>query len=336
MTGHSHDADSTVAAAAPAGTKVAVVLTCFNEGAYIGEAVRSVLKQTRADLIESIVIADDGSDSPTVRVLESIEKWDSRIKVVYGSGGNGLPAQRNLAIAATSAPLVAILDGDDIWSRQKLEAMLPALKDRAVGLVYSGYYAFGNDDVATAHEARVRDITRDGDLTRAFFLNDPPIIPSTVVLRRSAFECVGGFDSSIKVFEDTDLYIRLSRICRFAFVERPLLYKRSRATSVTNSRKDLMAFHSLVALKAAGDEPRLLALVPRRLAERARKLGNHRFLLGDSEGARQLLRFAVRLDPANANAWGAYITVRWFDAPVRYMLSGRLRARRLALGVQQH
>lgn len=313
---------------------VAVVLTCFNEANYIGDAVRSVLKQTCADLIVSIVIADDGSDEPTLQELRRIELWDTRIKIIYGSGGNGIPAQRNLAIAATSAPVLAILDADDLWSAEKLEVMLPALDDSDIGLVYSGYYSFGGDDVATARRARVRDITGDADLTRAFFLTDPPIIPSTVLLRRRSFEACGGFDPTIEVFEDTDLFIRLSRVCKFAFIERPLLYKRSHPLSVTGSRKDLMAFHGLVALKAAAEDPRLLALVPRRLAERARKLGNYRFVLGDREGARHLLRFAVRLDPTNVRAWGGYLAVRWFGAPARHLLAGRLRARRLSLGVQ--
>jgi glycosyltransferase involved in cell wall biosynthesis len=317
-------------------SRVSVVLTCFNEGDYIGAAVESVLTQTRANLIDSIVIADDGSDEPTLQILRRLEASDPRIKVLYGGGGNGLPAQRNLAIAATSSPVLAILDGDDVWSANKLELMLPALKDADVGLVYSGYYTFGSDDLTTAHQARVRDITGERHLTRAFFLNDPPIIPSTVLLRRRMFDACGRFDPAIEVFEDTDLYIRLSRICKFAYVERPLLYKRSRMSSITGSRKDLMAFHGLVAFKAAAEEPQLLALVPRRLAERARKLGNHRFILGDREGAGHLLRFAVRLDPLNARAWGAYLVVCWFGAPARLLLAGRLRARRLALGVSEN
>ncbi len=69
--------------------KVAAVLTCWNEGAYIGAAVRSVLEQTRADWIERIVIADDGSHPETLAVLEDIAHWDPRIDVVYRLSGIG-------------------------------------------------------------------------------------------------------------------------------------------------------------------------------------------------------------------------------------------------------
>ena len=315
-------------------TSVAVIMTCYNEGAYIGEAVRSVLGQTRADLVDRIVIADDGSGPETVAALRDIEGWDPRIQVVYGSGGAGLPAQRNRALAEVTSPFFAILDGDDIWAADKLELQMPAIVARPdVGLVYSDYFTFPDHNRAAARRAGVLDISASRDLTRTYFLNDPPIIPSTTLIRRSAFDACGGFDASIRVFEDTDFYLRLSNRWRFALVDKPLLYKRNRGTSITGGRKDLMAYHALVALKAAAEEPRLLPLVPRRLAERARKLGNQQFLLGDSKQATRLLRFATRLDPFNRGAWTSLVVAGLFAKPAYRVLSSRLRARRAALGV---
>ena len=313
------------------GPKVAVVLTCCNEGRYIGAAVRSILDQTRADLIESIVIADDGSDPETISTLCDIQRWDSRIRLLLGGGGAGPSAQRNIAIANTVAPYIAILDGDDYWAPNKLELQLAALKGK-VGLVYSGYYTFAWDDAGTAHLAPVRDITGEADLTRAYFLDDPPIIPSTILISRSAFDTCGGFDPSIRVIEDTDFCLRLSRTCRFSFVDAPLAYKRSNRSGTTGSRKDLLAHHARVALKAASEEPRLLSLVPKRLAERARKLGNHRFLFGDSEEARRLLRFALRLDPFNLRAWTSLIATFAMKGPLRRLFAAKLSARRIAMG----
>jgi glycosyltransferase involved in cell wall biosynthesis len=313
-----------------------VILTCYNEGAYIGAAVRSVLDQTRADLIARIVIADDGSAPDTVAVLRDIEGWDPRITVLYGPGGAGLPAQRNLALGHCSAPFFAILDGDDLWTPEKLAVQLPLLEaDARVGLVYGDFFSFPDEDLSSARRAGVLDITGAGDLTRAYFLNDPPIIPSTALIRRAPFDACGGFDAAIRVFEDTDLYVRLSRVCRFALVNQPLLYKRYRGTSITGGRKDLMAHHALVALKAAAEEPRLLSLVPKRLAERARKLGNHRFLLGDSAGAATLLRFAVRLDALNLRAWSSLAIAALVPGLTYRLLGDRLKARRAALGIQE-
>ena len=286
--------------------RVAVIMTCYNEGPYIGEAVKSVLSQTRSDLISSIVIADDGSEPTTLEVLRDIEGWDGRISVKYGPGGAGLPAQRNWALSSVDCPFFAILDGDDLWTSDKLELQMPVIQcDDTVGLVYSSYFTFPDHMLSAARLAKVLDLTSSPDLTKAYFLNDPPIIPSTTLIRRSVFEACGGFDPSIRVFEDTDLYLRLSSRCRFAFVNKPLLYKRNRGASITGGRRDLMAYHAFVALKAAAEEPRLLPLVARRLAERARKLGNQRYLLGDAEEASRLLRFATQVDVLNWRAWAS-------------------------------
>jgi len=93
-----------------------------------------------------------------------------------------------------------------------------------------------------------------------------------------------------------------------------------------------MAHHAFVALKAAADEPALLPLVPRRLAERARKLGNQRFLLGDRAGAVRLLRLAVRLDPLNRRAWQSLLAATLFPALALRLLGSGGRARQAALG----
>ncbi|RZF63024.1 glycosyltransferase [Sphingomonas populi] len=312
---------------------VAVIMTCYNEGPYIGAAVRSVLDQSRAEWITAIVIADDGSDAETLAVLREIEAWDARIRVLYGPGGVGLPGQRRTAIAETDAPVLAILDGDDLWTPDKLERQLPVLAgDATIGLVYADFCVFPNHNLAAARRAGVLDITGHARLSHTYFLKDPPIIPSTTLLRRTAYDAAGGFDAAVRVFEDTDFYLRLARVTRFALVDAPLLYKRQRGSSITGGRSDLMAHHAFVALKAAAEEPALLPLVPRRLAERARKLGNQRFLLGDRAGAVRLLRLAVRLDPLNRRAWQSLLAATVFPALALRLLGSGGRARQAALG----
>ena len=316
-------------------TRVAVIMTCYNEGAYIGEAVKSVLSQTRSDLIANIIIADDGSDTATLDVLRDIATWDERISVKYGPGGAGPPAQRNWALAAVDCPYLAILDGDDLWTDDKLEEQIAIMQsDETIGLVYSGYFTFPDHDRSAARRAKVLDLTASPDLTRAYFLNDPPIVPSTTLIRRTAFDACDGFDPTIRVFEDTDFFLRLTKHCRFAFVDKPLLYKRNRGASITGGRRDLMAHHALVALKAAAEEPRLLPLVTRRLAERARKLGNQRFLTGDTDEAARLLRLAVQLNALNWRAWGSLVMAKVFAGRAHGILSSQFGARKRALGVE--
>lgn len=316
--------------------RVAVIITCFNEGEYVEEAVNSVLQQSVSNVINEIVIADDGSDAPTRKILKMIAQWDERISILYGPGGAGIAAQRNVAIAHTNSEFLAFLDADDVWAKNKLEQQLPVMAHHPdAGMLYSDFYTFSNNDFANARRAGVIDITGAENVFLAYFEHDPPIIPSTILLRRSAYDQIDGFDESIRVFEDSDFFLRLAASTRFVLVNEPLLYKRNRKTSITGGRKDLIAHHALVALKAATLYPQLYPRVPRRLSERARKLGNHYFLMNDTEGAVHLLGLAVRLSPLNVRAWMTYFPARFFPALSKRLLGEQVRKRQLAMGVSE-
>ena len=96
---------------------VDIVITCFNEGRYVEEAVHSVLQQTCADRVDRIVIADDGSETETVSILKRIEADQPKVSVIFGPGGAGpadqhaglLPGERGLALRVPDH--AAVLDG---------------------------------------------------------------------------------------------------------------------------------------------------------------------------------------------------------------------------------
>lgn len=290
---------------------VAVIITCYNEGPFIGAAVASVLKQSAAEAIGDIIIADDGSDDDTIAVLRDIEGWDRRIRVIYGPGGNRQAAQRNMAVEATNLAFVAFLDGDDLWASTKLAAQLEVCRSNpSVGLVYTGFSNFSDEDPSNARPASLVDITAKKDLALAYFLNDPPILPSTVMMSRDLYVTSGGMDQTIHCFEETEFYLRVAPLTRFACLDKPLVLKRNRPGSITGGRKDLLAFHAFVALKAAASNPDLLGKVPMRLAERARKLANQHFLAGEAQQARLVSAFAVRLKPWKAGNWLTWLLAR--------------------------
>ena len=104
-------------------------------------------------------------------------------------------------------------------------------------------------------------------------------------------------------------------------------------SSITGSNPNLMGQHAFVAFRAAAADPRLMPLIPARLAERASKLANSRFLTGDYEEAVALARLALRLDPLSARSWISRVAT----APLMRPLVDRLAAvtgRRKALGVR--
>ena len=281
---------------------VAVILTCFNEGAYVEAALASVLSQHAGARISQIVLVDDGSEAGTLAVLDRLEGCDPRLHVLRGPGGWGVSQARNRGVAETSAPLLAFLDADDTWAPEKLGRQLRVLEAEAgLALIYTGYETLASGASSGAAK-RVYDLSRSRRPARRYFLHDPPILPSSVLIRRSAFDRVGGFDQDIRVFEDTDFFLRLARTERFKGLPDPLIRRRYRLHSLSTPRPDLMAHHAYIALHAATQDPRLAGLVPLRLAERAAKLGLVAYYVGDMETARRHRATAMALQPLNPRA----------------------------------
>lgn len=315
---------------------ISVIITCYNEGGYIEECLKSVRSQTVYDRVSEVIIIDDGSDEETINKLQKLEGLDAKFHFIYGAGGVGLSGQRCIAINRSSSEFFAILDADDYWVEDKLEKQISTItKDVGIGLVYSDYFMFPDQGVNFARRAGVLDICTSNDLEKEYFLNDPPIIPSTTLIRRSAYEQSGGFDPKVVVFEDTDLFVRMGRVCRFGLVNSPLTYKRYHKKSITGGRKDLLAHHAYVAFKAASCNSDLLGLVPKRLSERARKLGNQKFLMNDVPASKELLSLAVKLSPFNRRSWLSLVAVTFFPKLSMKLIGKKGREIQSSLGVAQ-
>jgi glycosyltransferase involved in cell wall biosynthesis len=281
---------------------IAVIITCFNEGAYIQQAVNSVLEQTIGDQIDEIIIIDDGSSPPTLDVLRSLPRIDPRIELILECG-NGLASNRNIAISRTSSEYIAVLDGDDFWVHDKLARQMTLLQsDEQVALVYSALILFRDDEPSKRAVVSVRDLRYSGDPLLEYFIYDAPIVPSSVLMRRAAFDYVGGFNETIPVFEDTEFYLRLLRSYQLAAISDPLVYKRAHSSAITAKRHFLMKHHANVAFHFAAQESRLLPYIARRLGERARKLGNLEAKDGYIDEAMDFYRLALSLDPLNLPA----------------------------------
>jgi glycosyltransferase involved in cell wall biosynthesis len=288
---------------------ISVIVTCFNEGRFLHAAVDSVLGQCRSDLIDYIVICDDGSDAETQAILQELPKRDSRISVLPVAEGKipgtrGVSLNRNRGVSTTDSDYIAFLDADDLWRAGKLEQQLAIFEARPeTALVYTAFSLFWTDNRKPPEVAPLVDLTLEPDQTLAYFMEDPPIVPSTVLMRRSLWEQLGGFDATLEVFEDTEFFFRATRLGRVAALSTPLIDKRLHESAITSKRSLLMKHHAYVAFHIATQEPRLLRCVAKRLSERARKLGNLEALDDRSESAANLLASAISLNPFNLRAW---------------------------------
>jgi glycosyltransferase involved in cell wall biosynthesis len=183
--------------------EVSVVIATRNRWHTLRDsALRSALSQRDVEL--EVVVVDDGSTDETPARLRELH--DSRVRVIFNSGSNGVAAARNAGIAAARGDWIAFLDDDDLWSPIKLRAQL----DRAAATGASFVYA------------RVAEIDDDGRLlqlsgleatTRDVVLrwNTIPAGASNVIARAEDVRAVGGFDERLTYVADWDLWIGLTR-----------------------------------------------------------------------------------------------------------------------------
>lgn len=208
---------------------VSVVLALHNGRRYLAEAVESVATQTLRPL--ELLVVDDGSTDGGVAVLDQLALPFEVTVLTQGNAGQS--AARNRGVAAARGDLVAFLDQDDRWHRKHLEMLCARLDDPAVGWAYSDFDEIdGEGRLVTMSFLAEHHIDHPKRTLSACISADLMVLPSASVVRRQAFDEVGGFDEELRGYEDDDLYVRFFRSgWRLAFVDEPLTSFRVHANS---------------------------------------------------------------------------------------------------------
>jgi glycosyltransferase involved in cell wall biosynthesis len=195
------------------------VLMAVNDGApWVGESVQSVLAQTAGDL--ELIVIDDGSTDATPQILARLD--DPRLRVERQAAA-GLTRALNRALSLARAPLLARLDADDVALPERLarqRAFLDAHPE--VGLLGTGAREVDPDG---REMAVVRPPTEDPAIRRALIRRNP-FVHSTVMMRQSVLARAGGYDETLAVAQDYDLWMRMSRLTRLANLAAPLVVRR--------------------------------------------------------------------------------------------------------------
>lgn len=199
--------------------KVSVVITCYNYGRYLQLAVDSALQQTYRNL--EIIVVNDGSTDDTDYVME---RYASDPRVIYLRQENsGQAVAKNAGIAKAAGEFVAFLDADDAWEANKLELQMALFTSAEIGVVYSRA-SYMNDLGERVPGPRMSDIAepKAGRITQTLFVDN--VVPfSSAVVRRECFDRCGAMNADYRMAIDWDLWLRLSVVYLFAYVDAPLL-----------------------------------------------------------------------------------------------------------------
>jgi glycosyltransferase involved in cell wall biosynthesis len=196
-------------------SQVSVIIPTFNRAYWLKECIYSVLAQSGFELI----IVNDGSTDETDKILESF----SNVRTIHLQKNWGVSYARNRGIEQAKGSLICFLDSDDLWEKGKLEAQVKWMQD------HPECQAVYTDEIWIRNGIRVNPMFKHQKYSGNIFkrcLSLCIVSPSSVMLRKSLLDEVGGFDESMPVCEDYDLWLRIAVRYPFKFLNDKLVIKR--------------------------------------------------------------------------------------------------------------
>jgi glycosyltransferase involved in cell wall biosynthesis len=181
---------------------VTVVIPCYNQGHFLGEAIESILNQSYPHF--EVIVVDDGSTDDTSEVAARYPG----VRCVR-QDNQGLAAARNTGLRCSNGSYLVFLDADDRLLSGALEAGLECFEAHPeCAFVYGRSKRFTRNDSYPMGRPQQH---LEGDPYFGLLCAGRSFLVPTVMYRRSVLEFVGGFDSSLNACEDYDLYYRITR-----------------------------------------------------------------------------------------------------------------------------
>lgn len=287
---------------------ISIIIPSYNCANFIQYAIESVLNQAYTNY--EIIVVDDGSTDDTKAVLASID--DDRLIIVEQTN-QGASAARNHGLKLAKGEFVAFLDADDQWFSHKLQKQAEVFEKYSdLIAVFSNFHitSVNNDIISTdgikqdyaifkdEHKKledlfqRKEDNIYKGCIVNSLFMGNF-IKTSSFIVKRSALDKTGFFDPDLITQEDYDLWLRLSLLGEFAYIDEPLLNRSKRPGQLTSDSNKLRIAEDVVTVVEKFSKSDRLDLPKNTINTRLRKkyrdlclnlLGN-----GDKKKARQVL-----------------------------------------------
>lgn len=279
-----------------AGVTITAIIPAYNCGAYLADAIRSVLNQTEP--VHELIVVDDGSTDDTSQVAQQFAG-----KLTYIRTANaGAAAARNTALARATGNWVAFLDADDTWYPTKIARQRQVILGDPSLLAVCSDFSLVDEDGSIREE---RYITRKYRVFGAYGLDWPSIFPrrhrlpddgpmvysgdgfaalyrgnfvntSSILLRKAALDTIGGFRNGRRTQEDYEAWLKLALMGPFAYIDEPLLTFRRRPNQLTSNTQSFRVVEdtaAVVSLLAPDARSRMeAAVVDQRVAEMYRLL----------------------------------------------------------------
>ena len=228
---------------------VSVVIPTYNRAGKLRTALGSVAAQTYRDF--EVIVVDDGSSDDTREVVEAFRARVPSMRYVF-QPNRGQAKALNAGLRVARGAYAAFLDDDDAWMPEKLARQVARIEsDPAVGLVYTAIACTKGGAILR------RQPERPGFTLREMVERGCFIHCSAVLIRRACLDLVGMFDETMSRVKDFDLWMRIARHYRLAYLDDVLATYAQHESNMTHdhlagARGHLQAIQHVAPLPAAG------------------------------------------------------------------------------------
>ena len=204
--------------------KVSVLMSIYNKGEYLQQAIQSILDQSYTDF--EFIIRDNHSTDNSIDVVAGFN--DPRINFAKNSRNLGPGGSLNNCIGEAKGEYVTIAHGDDIWDKEFLATNLAFLENKpSINIAHSLMHVIDERDIVTYthQEEGIGEYRIDGyeDVLKQLFKGCYVKTP-TVFIRRTSLRY---FEIRYMYTGDWDLYLNLAAShFDFVFINKPLIYYR--------------------------------------------------------------------------------------------------------------
>lgn len=198
--------------------RFSVIIPLYNKAPYLKKALESVFGQTFQDF--ELIVVDDGSiDESYLVAKQLLENSGIKYQLIHQDNA-GVSVARNNGVAASHGDYVCFLDADDWWALDFLEKMNIMIREYPEAGIYGSNYYY----VKSGRQKVCVTTAESGYINYCRVYSERlqmPLWTGAVCIPRPIFDEMGGFKPQLKLGEDFDLWIRIARKYKVAFLNEP-------------------------------------------------------------------------------------------------------------------
>ena len=200
---------------------ISVIINCYNSEQYILRSVKSVLNQTYQNI--EVIVYDNNSTDKTVDILKK-NLNDTRLKIIENSQHVELFKARNQALNHCRGKLIAFLDSDDFYKKNKIQISYNSFsEDSELSMIYTNAFIYNENNKKYYNYPIKNENLAD---IKSHFIKNYKVMWSSVVFKKEIFKDNNFlFDEKFKIIGDYDFVYRVAIKKKIVFINKRLSYR---------------------------------------------------------------------------------------------------------------